>query len=389
MPTSRYTARAPAATAAEFPVTSNYDYLIVGSGLFGAVFAQQAIAAGRRVLVVEKRRHIGGNCWSEEHEDTGIIVHRYGTHVFHTPNRAIWEYVNRYSAFTGYRHRVLTTHAGGVYSMPINLGTINAFFGKQLRPGEVTAFLAAERGQIAAPANLEEKAISLVGERLYRAFIAGYTEKQWGRSPRDLPASIITRLPVRTSYDDSYFDDRYQGLPAEGYTPLLERLLAGADVELGVDFLADREYWRGRARRLVYTGAIDAYFGWCHGRLNWRSVRFETDVLPQADYQGAAVMNYADLDVPYTRIHEPKHLHPERGARADTTVIVREYAQIDNDAPYYPVGTAADQALLEQYQALAAAEPGVRMGGRLAQYKYFDMHHVIAQALKAAREELA
>lgn len=367
---------------------ANYDYLVVGSGLFGAIFAQQAVENGRSVLVLEKRDHVGGNCYSAEHEDTGIIVHRYGTHIFHTPNRAIWDFVNRFSGFTRYRHRVLTMHRGRVYSMPINLGTINAFYGTSLRPAEVEAFLATKRPRIDAPRNLEEKAISLVGEDLYRAFIAGYTEKQWGRPPRELPAGIITRLPVRSSYDDGYFDDAWQGLPAEGYTPIFERLLAGADLELGCDYLADREHWRRRARRVIYTGPIDAYFHYCHGRLGWRSVRFETERLAEDDYQGTAVMNYADTDVAWTRIHEPKHLHPERGAKPATTVIVREYSQVDDEAPYYPVGTPADQEMLAHYQALAAAEPGVRMGGRLAQYRYFDMHHVIAHALKAAREEL-
>jgi UDP-galactopyranose mutase len=369
-------------------VQQSYDYLIVGSGLFGAVFAQQAIENGRSVLVIEKRDHIGGNCYSHEWADTRIIVHRYGTHIFHTPNRAIWDYITRFSEFTRYRHRVLTMHRNRVYPMPINLATINAFFGVNLRPGEVEAFLAAKRPRIGRPRNLEEKAISLVGEELYRAFIAGYTQKQWGREPRELPASIITRLPVRSSYDDGYFDDAWQGLPAEGYTPIFERLLAGAAVELQADYLADRDYWRRRARQLVYTGPIDAYFGYCHGRLNWRSVRFETEVLPEDDHQGTAVMNYAELDTPYTRIHEPRHLHPERARSPGTTVIMREYSQLDDDAPYYPVGTAADLETLARYQSLAAQETGVRMGGRLAQYKYFDMHHVIAHALKAAREAL-
>jgi UDP-galactopyranose mutase len=365
-----------------------YDFVVVGSGLFGAVFAQQAVENGRSVLVLEKRAHVGGNCHSEEHEDTGIIVHRYGTHVFHTPNRGIWDYVNRFSEFTRYRHRVLTMHRGRAFSMPINLGTINAFYGVTLRPSEVEAFLAGKRVPIEAPRNLEEKAISLVGAELYRAFIAGYTRKQWGRDPRELPAGIITRLPVRSSYDDAYFDDAYQGLPVAGYAPIFARLLAGADVETGVDFLADRGHWARRARRVVYTGPIDAYFGYAHGRLNWRSVRFDTEVLHEADHQGTAVMNYADLDVPYTRIHEPKHLHPERATRTGTTVVVREYSQVDDDAPYYPVGTPDDEQKLGRYQALAAAERDVRMGGRLAQYRYFDMHHVIAHALKAAREEL-
>ncbi len=365
-----------------------YDYLVVGSGLFGAVFAQQAIENGRSVLVLEKRGHIGGNCYSREFEDTNIIVHQYGTHVFHTSNRAIWDYVTRFSEFTSYHHRVLTKHAGRVYSMPINLGTINAFYGLSLQPGEVDAFLATRKRNIAEPRNLEEKAISLVGEELYAAFIAGYTQKQWGRHPRELPASIITRLPVRSSYNDSYFDDLYQGLPVAGYTPIFERLLAGAHLELNTDFLQDREYWRRRARKLIYTGPIDAYFGYSLGRLSWRSVRFETEVRSERDYQGTAVMNYADLDVAYTRVHEPRHLHPERECRPATTVVIREFPEIGGDAPYYPVETEADRELLVRYQALAGQDRLLRMGGRLAQYKYFDMHHVIAHALKAAREEL-
>ncbi len=366
------------------------DLVVVGSGFFGLTIAERAAAElDLKVVVLDRRRHIGGNAYSEREAQTGIEVHRYGAHLFHTSNEKVWEYVSRFTKFTDYQHKVYTSHKGEVFPMPINLGTINAFFGTTLKPVEVEGFLAARRPVIERPANLEEKAISLVGEELYRAFIAGYTEKQWGRSPRDLPASIITRLPVRSSYDDSYFDDRYQGLPVDGYTPIFERLLTGADVETGVDFLADRDHWRARAHRVVYTGPIDAYFGYCHGRLNWRSVRFETRVLGTADSQGTAVMNYADIDVPYTRIHEPKHLHPERTCRADTTVVVREYSQVDNDAPYYPVGTPEDNALLERYQALAAEDPRVRMGGRLAQYKYFDMHHVIAHALKAAREDVA
>ena len=217
-----------------------YDFVIVGSGLFGAVFAQQAIEHGKRVAVIEKREHIGGNCYSYEDPETGIIIHRYGTHIFHTPNKAIWDYINRFSEFTGYRHRVLTTHKGKVYSMPINLGTINAFYGLELKPEEVDAFIAERKGDIQRPRNFEEKGISLIGEDLYRAFIAGYTEKQWQCDPRELPASIISRLPVRNSYDDSYFNDRYQGLPLHGYTPIFEKLLEGAEVFLDTDFFDDR-----------------------------------------------------------------------------------------------------------------------------------------------------
>ena len=333
------------------------DYLVVGSGLFGAVFAQQAREAGRSVRVIEKRDHIGGNCFSHRFEDTDIIVHAYGTHIFHTSDHDIWRYVNRFSEFNRYQHRVLTTHRAKVYAMPINLGTINAFYGVSLRPQEVEAFLDGKRGGIANPANLEEKAISLIGRDLYEAFIRGYTKKQWGCDPRLLPAGIITRLPVRTSYHDSYFDDLYQGIPVGGYTPIFERMLEGIPVELKTDFLADRRYWKARARKVVYTGPIDAYFAHEFGRLNWRSVRFEAERVALEDFQGTSVMNYADEDVPFTRIHEPKHLHPERKHAPGVSVVIREYSLVDNDQPYYPLNFDADKANLSKY-------PGCRKGRR-------------------------
>src|SRR5262245_33888665 len=366
-----------------------YDYLVVGSGFFGAVFAQQMKEAGRTVKVIEKRPHIGGNCFSYEFEDTNITVHAYGTHIFHTSDTDIWNYVNRFTEFNRYQHRVLTTHKDRVYAMPINLGTINSFYGVNLRPSEVEAFLAQKRGSIARPRNLEEKAISLIGQDLYEAFIRGYTRKQWGCDPKLLPAGIITRLPVRSSFHASYFDDIYQGIPVHGYTPIFERLLEGVPVELETDFLADRSYWRSQARTVVYTGPLDAYFDYTYGRLNWRSVRFEQERVELDDYQGTSVMNYADEDVPYTRIHEPKHLHPERRFPERTSVIIREYSLIDNDRPYYPVNFDADKEKLARYQKLEAAETATLFGGRLAQYRYYDMHQVIASALKAARDELS
>jgi len=365
-----------------------YDYLIVGAGLFGAVFAQQAREAGRSVLLLEARDHIGGNCHSSVQEGTDIIVHDYGTHIFHTNDEAVWRYLNRFTAFNSYKHRVLTTHQGRVYSMPINLGTINAYYGTNLRPSEVAAFIDAKRERIARPQNLEEQAISLIGPDLYEAFIKGYTKKQWGCDPKELPASIIKRLPVRSSYEDGYFNDRYQGIPVEGYTPIFERLLADVDVELEVDFLADRDYWRGKARQLVYTGPIDRYYDYQHGRLHWRSVRFETEVLGEEDHQGTSVMNFADESVPYTRIHEPKHLHPEKTHRSGNTVIVREFSQVDDDRPYYPVNFAEDKAVLERYRALQKRDGDVLFGGRLASYMYYDMHQVVAQALTLARRTL-
>ena len=365
-----------------------YDYVVVGSGLFGSVFAQQMREAGKNVIVLERREHVGGNCYSYDYEDTGITVHKYGTHIFHTSDVRIWQYVNRFTAFNRYQHRVLTTHHGRVFTLPINLGTINAFYGVNLRPDQAAAFLAEQRVPIARPQNLEEKAVALIGRELYEAFIKGYTTKQWGCNPRELPASVITRLPVRTSFHDSYFDDVYQGIPVHGYTPMFERMLLGVPVELGCDFIAESAYWTARARRIVYTGPIDRYFEHAHGRLNWRSVRFELERLDVEDYQGTSVMNYADLDVPYTRIHEPKHLHLERPLSRSQSVIAREYSHVDPDEPYYPVNFKSDRTLYATYEALARRERNVLFGGRLARYKYYDMHQVIAAALEAARAEL-
>ena len=365
-----------------------YDYLIVGSGFFGSVFAQQAKESGRSALVIEKRSHIGGNCYSFDYEDTNVNIHKYGTHIFHTNDQKIWDYVNRFTKFNRYQHRVLTTHRDRVYTMPICLATINAFYNINLKPNEVDAFLESKKGEFARPANLEEKAISLIGRELYEAFIRGYTKKHWGCDPKELPVNIITRLPVRNSYYDSYFNDLYQGIPVGGYTPIFERMLEGIPVELEVDFFSDREYWRRRARKVVFTGPIDAYFDYQCGRLNWRSVRFETERLQEDDYQGTSVMNYADEDVSFTRIHEPKHLHRERKFAPRSTVIVREYSLIDNDQPYYPVNFEPDKECLAKYKALQADEKDVIFGGRLAQYRYYDMHQVIGSALRTARDEL-
>lgn len=364
------------------------DYLVVGSGIFGAVFAQQAREAGCSVKVIEKRNHIGGNCYSYDFEDTNINVHAYGTHIFHTNDARIWNYVNRFSEFNRYQHRVLTTYQGKIFTMPINLATVNAFYGTSLKPFEVEAFLKSKKRDIKHPANLEEKAISLIGEDLYAAFIRGYTKKQWGCDPRLLPASIITRLPVRASYHDAYFDDRYQGIPLGGYTPLFERLLDGIPVELSVDYLADREYWSKQAKTIVYTGAIDEFFEYRFGRLNWRSVRFEHERVTVDDYQGTSVMNYADEAIPHTRVHEPKHLHPERKTKRGVSLLIREFSLVDNDQPYYPVNFDEDKRRLEEYERLKAAESNVVFGGRLAEYKYYDMHQVVASALTAAKKAI-
>jgi UDP-galactopyranose mutase len=362
-----------------------YDLLVVGSGLYGAVFAQQAREAGKSVLVLEKRKHTGGNCHSYVDDESRVIVHQYGTHVFHTSDDKVWAYINRFTAFNTYRHRILTTHRQRVYPMPINLGTVNAFFGLSLTPSELAPFLADQRTPIANPANLEEKALSLVGRPLYEAFIKGYTLKQWGVAPTQLPASILARLPVRHSYNADYFDDRYQGVPLEGYAPIFRRLLDGVDVETGIDYLDDRDYWRRRARTILYTGPVDRYFDYAAGRLGWRSVRFELERAPVPDWQGISIMNYADVQVPCTRIHEFKHLHPERRHTPASSLIMREYALRDDHAPCYPINTAADRARFAEYKTLCAKEPGVLFGGRLAEYRYYDMDQVIAAALKKSR----
>ena len=362
-----------------------YDLLVVGSGFYGAVFAQAAAEAGKSVLVLERRGHVGGNSYSYRDAESNTLVHQYGTHIFHTNDEKIWAYANRFTRFNTYRHRVLTVHGSRVFSMPINLGTINAFFGLNLRPSEATAFFAQKRRDIPHPKNLEEKALSLVGRELYEAFIRGYTQKQWGRDPRELPASIITRLPVRTTYNADYFDDRFQGIPEDGYTPWFERMLAGVQVECNVDYLADRDWWRRQARTIVYTGPIDRYFDDCHGRLGWRSVRLEQERVAEDDWQGAAVMNYADAEVPFTRIHEFKHLHPECRHTTGQSLIFREYSLRDNDAPFYPINAPQDAQRLQAYQRWARQEPHVLFGGRLAEYRYYDMHQVIGAAPAAAR----
>ncbi|MCG8432363.1 MAG: UDP-galactopyranose mutase [Candidatus Omnitrophica bacterium] len=366
-----------------------YDFIIVGSGLYGAVLAQALHASGRSVLIIERRGHIGGNCYSYEYEDTGITLHKYGTHIFHCSNRRTWEYMSRFGEFNRYQHRVLTTCQNRVYSMPVNLGTINAFYGVNLRPAEVDAFMRSKITSCDNPRNLEEMAVSLIGRELYEVFIKGYTKKHWGCDPRELPPGIINRLPVRSSYFDSYYNDYYQGVPVEGYTKLFEKMLAGIPVELNTDFFDGRDRWLRHCDTLIYTGCIDRFFDYIHGRLSWRSVRFETERLPMNDFQGAGVMNYADEAVPYTRIHEPKHLHREKSHKEGTTVIVREYPHTDHREPYYPVGVDADKEKLTKYQALASREKQVIFGGRLADYKYYDMHQAIEAALAVFEERCA
>ncbi|MEV5751758.1 UDP-galactopyranose mutase [Actinoallomurus sp. NPDC052308] len=361
----------------------NADLVVAGAGLFGLTVAERcARELGLRVLVVERRDHIGGNAYSETEPSTGIEVHRYGAHLFHTSNERVWEYVNRFTAFTDYRHRVFTVFKNRVYPMPINLGTICEFFGRVMSPDEARALIAGQAAEITDPANLEEKAISLIGRPLYEAFIRGYTAKQWQTDPRELPAGIITRLPVRYTFDNRYFADRYEGLPVDGYTAWLERMAdhPRIEVRLDTDFF---DLDAAGNVPVVYTGPLDRYFGHREGALGWRTLDFELEVLPTGDFQGTPVMNYADEDVPYTRVHEFRHFHPERKYPGDRTVIMHEYSRFAGpaDEPYYPIDTPADRAMLDRYRELARAEKDVLFGGRLGTYKYLDMHMAIASAL--------
>ncbi len=367
-----------------------YDYLIVGAGLFGAVFARQMTDAGRRCLVVEKRPHIAGNIYTEEIE--GIAVHRYGAHIFHTNDKAVWDYVNRFAVFNRYTNSPVANYRGEVYDLPFNMNTFNKMWGV-VTPAEAAAKIAEQRAAHYAehPKNLEEQAINLVGTDIYEKLVKHYTEKQWGRPCTELPAFIIRRLPVRFTYDNNYFDALYQGIPVDGYTALAEKLLAGVEVRLGVDYLADRAALDALAERTVFTGPVDAYFGYSLGALQYRSVRFETEVLDTPNYQGNAVVNYTDADTPYTRIIEHKHFVFGSTEAGTKTVISREYSAEwkPGDEPYYPVNDEANGALYARYRALAAAEPRVLFGGRLGEYKYYDMDKTVARALETAAAELA
>ena len=375
------------------------DLVVVGSGFFGLTVAERAAAGhGLRVLVIDRRDHVGGNAYSELEPQTGIEVHRYGAHLFHTSNRLVWDYANRFTDFTDYRHRVYTTYRGEVFPMPINLGTINQFFRSALGPAQARALVAEQAAEIPAgrAGNFEEKAISLIGRPLYDAFIRGYTAKQWQTDPRELPAEVISRLPVRYTYDNRYFNDTYEGLPANGYTAWLERMAdhPRIEVRLRTDFFdtsqpVHKDAVVGQVP-VVYTGPVDRYFDHVHGALRWRTLDFETEVLDVGDFQGTSVMNYADEDVPYTRIHEFRHFHPERDYPRDRTVVMRELSRFaaPDEEPYYPVNTPADRERLLAYRELAKDEPDVFFGGRLGTYMYLDMHMAIGSALSLVNGEL-
>lgn len=357
------------------------SYLVVGAGLYGAVCARELADAGHRVLVVEKRDHLGGNCYTRPVPEADCHQHVYGPHIFHTNSAEIWTYINRFAEFNSYVHRTVACSGGRLYSFPVNLATLYQLFGVTT-PAAAEARLAAERIPIPNPANLEDWCLSQVGREIYERFIRGYTAKQWHKDPRELPASIIRRLPIRTSFDDRYFNDRHQGIPVGGYTAIFERLLAGIPVELGTDFLADRDSWLRRFDHVIYTGPIDAFFGHSEGVLEYRSLRFESQLLDQRDAQGAAIINYTDSAVPHTRTVEHKHF--DQHLAAPRTLVTTEFpADWRPGLPeFYPVNTEANQDLFRRYERLrdSAALP-VTFGGRLGEYRYYDMHQVIAAAL--------
>ncbi|WP_203230976.1 UDP-galactopyranose mutase [Nocardioides caldifontis] len=372
----------------------SFDLVVVGSGFFGLTIAERcAEELGLRVLVLERRHHLGGNAYSEAEPETGIEVHVYGAHLFHTSNEKVWEYVNRFTSFTSYQHRVFARVKDQVYSFPMNLGLISQFFGRYFTPDEARALIAEQASEFetSEATNLEEKAISLIGRPLYEAFVKGYTAKQWQTDPRELSPDIITRLPVRYNFDNRYFNDKYEGLPVDGYTAWLTRMADHPNIEvrLETDFLKVRDEYLGKVP-VVYTGPVDEYFGHSEGRLSWRTVDLEAEVVDVDDFQGTSVMNYNDEDVPFTRIHEFKHFHPERTHLPGKTVIVHEYSRFaeEGDEPYYPINTPADREKLLRYRELAKKEPMVLFGGRLGTYKYLDMHMAIGSALSMYENRL-
>jgi UDP-galactopyranose mutase len=376
-----------------------YDLIIVGSGFFGLTVAERtATQLDKRVLVLERRPHIGGNAYSEAEPETGIEVHRYGAHLFHTSNKRVWEYVNQFTQFTGYQHRVFARVQDQVYAFPMNLALINQFFGRSFTPDEARALIAEQAAEFKTEdaKNLEEKAISLIGRPLYEAFVRGYTIKQWQTDPTELATNIITRLPVRYTFNNRYFNDTYEGLPVDGYTAWLEKMADHPNIEvrLNVDYFDVRDRIP-EGTPTVYTGPLDRYFGYAEGRFTWRTVDFEQEVLPTGDFQGTSVVNYNDEDVPYTRIHEFRHFHPERDWYPnDKTVIFREYSRFaeQEDEPYYPINTPDNRAKLERYRELAKKEASahnVIFGGRLGTYKYLDMHMAIGSALSVFDNKVA
>lgn len=368
-----------------------YDYLIIGSGLFGSVFARQAADAGKKVLVIDKRPNIAGNVYTEKVE--GINFHKYGAHIFHTNNTEVWNYVNHFATFNRFTNSPVANYKGELYSMPFNMYTFNKMWGV-VTPEEAAAKIEEQKKEITGePQNLEEQAISLVGRDIYEKLVKGYTEKQWGRDCKELPAFIIRRLPVRLTFDNNYFNALYQGIPIGGYTKLVENLLEGIEVRLNEDYLEDKAEWNAMAEKVVYTGAIDAYFDYALGNLEYRSVRFENEILDIPNFQGNAAVNYTDRETPWTRIIEHKWFEfgkDEEGNDLPKTIISKEYSSEwkPGDEPYYPVNDKKNGELYQKYKALAEKEENIIFGGRLGEYKYYDMDAVIASALECARNQL-
>lgn len=358
---------------------AKYDYLIVGAGLYGACFAYFATRKGKRCLVIDKRPHVGGNMYCEDVE--GISVHKYGAHIFHTSNRQVWDFVTSLVEFNNYVNSPIANYKGRLYNLPFNMNTFNSLWGV-VTPEQAQAEIERQRSEagVTTPSNLEEQAISLVGKDIYETLIKGYTEKQWGRKCNELPASIIKRLPVRFTFDNNYFNDIYQGIPVGGYNKLFERLLDGVEVRLDTDFFSDRAYFESLAGKVVYTGPIDQYYDYRYGKLEYRTVKFEQQLFDMPNYQGVAVMNYTDAETPYTRIIEHKHFD---FGKQDKTVISKEFSSEwkDGSEPYYPINNDRNNSLYLRYKELADKEADTVFGGRLAEYKYYDMHHIIQQVL--------
>lgn len=358
---------------------SKYDYLVVGSGLYGSVFAYEKRKQGKKVLVIDKRNHIGGNCYTEDIE--GIQVHKYGPHIFHTNNKQVWNFITQFGEFNNFVNSPVASYKGKVYNLPFNMNTFNELWGVTT-PADAQKKLEEQRGKYAdiEPKNLEEQALKLVGEDIYHTLIKGYTEKQWGRKCTELPAFIIKRLPLRLTFDNNYFNARFQGIPVEGYTNLFERILEEIDVELNCDYLENRDKFNNLADKIVYTGGIDSYFDYCYGALPYRSIKLETEVLNQKNYQGVAVVNYTEKEVPYTRVIEHKHF---AFGEQNKSVISREYSsewKVGNE-PFYPVNNQESLELLNKYQMLAQKNKNVYFGGRLGLFKYFDMDMIISLSL--------
>lgn len=372
----------------------SFDYVLVGAGFFCSVIAERiANEMNKKVLIIEKRTHIGGNCYSETDSETNIEYHKYGTHIFHTSDIEVWNYISQFTSFNSYYHQVLTTYNGKVYQMPINLETINTFYNVNLKPFEVDAFLKKEIKQECYnnPKNFEEQAINIIGRPLYDAFIKGYTTKQWGRDPKKLPAHIIKRLPFRKNYSESYFFDTYQGIPKDGYAEIFNKMLASKNItiKLDTDFNDIKNQFSAETT-IIYSGSIDSLLDYKYGDLNYRTLCFEKEVKDYEDFQGTSVMNYANKDVPYTRIHEPKHLHPEREYTKRKTLIIKEYSkEADREEPYYPIGGEKNRLLYNKYlKEIKTIYPNIIVGGRLGDYKYYDMHHVIKAALNVYEKDI-